>query len=209
MAKHSSLVIDAWIREAQEVSRLVEDIETRIRNKDLKQEYRLKDNAKSKILEVGVKLDRLESLLLNPPSNLILTIEDLEFRWKMLSDFRLRTRALAASLYPSPSIKGARGLPVANTKGIIGPDNSNDQHQMKPFFSKDDSEMLKPLITSKLFYVAYGFCYLMQSEDATQSRMQLYNPSTFPSDYVQLVVCLSSLLHDSRAAYNGYTQKSS
>eukprot|EP00257_Ricinus_communis_P013067 XP_015570424.1 uncharacterized protein LOC8289442 isoform X1 [Ricinus communis] len=173
MAKHSSLVIDAWIREAQEVSRLVEDIETRIRNKDLKQEYRLKDNAKSKILEVGVKLDRLESLLLNPPSNLILTIEDLEFRWKMLSDFRLRTRALAASLYPSPSIKGARGLPVANTKGIIGPDNSNDQHQMKPFFSKDDSEMLKPLI----------------SEDATQSRMQIKPSGPFTPMSILRMLC--------------------
>lgn len=62
------LVMDAWIREAQETTKLVEDIESRIKNKDLAEENRLRDIAQSKLIEAGVKLDRLESLLHNPPS---------------------------------------------------------------------------------------------------------------------------------------------
>ncbi|KAJ6877052.1 hypothetical protein NC651_029930 [Populus alba x Populus x berolinensis] len=62
------LVMDAWIREAQEATKLVEDIESRIKNKDLAEENRLRDIAQSKLIEAGVKLDRLESLLHNPPS---------------------------------------------------------------------------------------------------------------------------------------------
>ncbi|XP_020540408.2 uncharacterized protein LOC105647665 [Jatropha curcas] len=151
------LVIDAWIREAQEVSILVEDIESRIKNKNLELElelgHRLKEIAKSKLFEVGIKLDRLESLLHNPPSKPILTKEDVEFRWEMLSDFRSRTRVLALSVYSSPSTKRAGGLPVTNTKGSNEPCKSDDQDHMNSF-SKDDSEMLKPLI----------------SKDATQSH---------------------------------------
>ncbi|KDP23638.1 hypothetical protein JCGZ_23471 [Jatropha curcas] len=185
------LVIDAWIREAQEVSILVEDIESRIKNKNLELElelgHRLKEIAKSKLFEVGIKLDRLESLLHNPPSKPILTKEDVEFRWEMLSDFRSRTRVLALSVYSSPSTKRTKedvefrwemlsdfrsrtrvlalsvysspstkragGLPVTNTKGSNEPCKSDDQDHMNSF-SKDDSEMLKPLI----------------SKDATQSH---------------------------------------
>lgn len=68
MSEHS-LFVDAWIREAQEVSRLVEDIESKINNG-----HRLRDSAQSTLLEVGVKLDRLESLLHNPPSKPILYV---------------------------------------------------------------------------------------------------------------------------------------
>ncbi|KAH8491077.1 hypothetical protein H0E87_023276, partial [Populus deltoides] len=60
--------MDAWIREAQEATKLVEDIESRIKNKDLAEENRFRDIAQSKLIEAGVKLDRLESLLHNPPS---------------------------------------------------------------------------------------------------------------------------------------------
>lgn len=73
-----NLAIDAWIREAQEALKLVEDIETRVKNNNLKQEenqLRLRDDiARSKLFEVGVKLDRLESLLHNPPSKPILYV---------------------------------------------------------------------------------------------------------------------------------------
>lgn len=72
MTQHT-LAIDAWIREAQEALKLVEDIESRIKNKDLAHELRLRD----KLLEVGVKLDRLESLLHNPPLKPILYVSSL------------------------------------------------------------------------------------------------------------------------------------
>ena len=63
-----SLTMDAWMREAQEATELVEDVESRIKNRDLAGENRLRDFARSKLIEAGVKLDRLESLLHNPPS---------------------------------------------------------------------------------------------------------------------------------------------
>ncbi|OAY44170.1 uncharacterized protein LOC110620430 [Manihot esculenta] len=156
MTEHS-LVVDAWIREAQEVSVLVEDIENRIKNKDLAQGHRLRDNAQSKLLEVGVKLDRLESLLHNPPSKPILTKDDMKFRWEMLADFRLRTRVLVVSLYTSPSSKRAGRVTVSNAKETCKLTESGHQDHMMPFLSEDDPEMLKPLI----------------SEDASQSHMQM------------------------------------
>ncbi|KAJ9185864.1 hypothetical protein P3X46_005449 [Hevea brasiliensis] len=153
----NSLFVDAWMREAQEVSRLVEDIESRIKNG-----HRLGDNAQSKLLEVGVKLDRLESLLHNPPSKPILTKEETKFRWEMLSDLRLRTRVLAFSLYTSPSTKRVGGSAVANAQGTNNPTKSDDQDHIKPSISKDDPEMLKPLI----------------SKDASQSRVQMKQSAT-------------------------------
>ncbi|KAG6751733.1 hypothetical protein POTOM_043937 [Populus tomentosa] len=119
------LVMDAWIREAQEATKLVEDIESRIKNKDLAEENRLRDIAQSKLIEAGVKLDRLESLLHNPPSKPALTREDSEFRWKMLSDLQLRTRALALRLYTST--KRAGGFLASTTTGTSRATNSLDQ----------------------------------------------------------------------------------
>lgn len=76
------LVIDAWIREAQEAAKLVEEIDARVQNKNLEKsqeqqllQQRLGDEiARSKLLEVGIKIDRLESLLHNPPSKPILYV---------------------------------------------------------------------------------------------------------------------------------------
>ncbi|ONI04802.1 hypothetical protein PRUPE_6G340300 [Prunus persica] len=93
-----SLVKDAWIIEAEEASSLVEDLEAKTKNKYPGQ-LSLREIARSKLLELGVKLDRLESLLHNPPSKPILTKEDVDFRWKMLSDIQLRTRTLALSFF--------------------------------------------------------------------------------------------------------------
>ncbi|XP_024040870.1 uncharacterized protein LOC18041235 isoform X3 [Citrus clementina] len=75
MANKQYLVVDAWLREAQEAEKLVEEIDGRVKNKSQEQQQQsLSDDiiARSKLLEVGVKLDRLESLLRNPPSKPIL-----------------------------------------------------------------------------------------------------------------------------------------
>ena len=64
-----SLFVDSWIREAQEASRLVENLETKIENNPRKA---LGATARSNLFELGIKLDRLESLLHNPPSKPIL-----------------------------------------------------------------------------------------------------------------------------------------
>ncbi|KAF3966432.1 hypothetical protein CMV_009474 [Castanea mollissima] len=175
MANHN-LVIDAWIKEAEEALKLVEGLENTIKNRN-PEHFSLRSTAKSKLLELGVKLDRLESLLHNPPSkpNLISeykeqilciyrTDEDLKFRWKMLSDIQLRTREVALSLYAFPSPNRSGGLPtaVADAKEKSAAIKSCCQDQMKASSSKENSELLEPLV----------------SDEATQSHSQFgsYRP---------------------------------
>lgn len=165
------LVMDAWIREAQETTKLVEDIESRIKNKDLAEENRLRDIAQSKLIEAGVKLDRLESLLHNPPSKPALTIEDSEFRWKMILDLQLRTRALALRLYTST--KRAGGFLVSTTTGTSRTTNSLDQDQKRKLHSKFDPELLT----------------LLTSEDTTQDQVQFKNSGSFISTSLIKKVC--------------------
>ncbi|KAI9186741.1 hypothetical protein LWI28_020400 [Acer negundo] len=114
MMSRQNLVIDAWMREAQEAVKLVEDIETRVKSKNNIVEVA----TKSKLLEVGVKLDRLESLLhkSQPPfkTHFVLHNVDREHRWKMLSDTKLRTKALVLSLYAMPSLN--RGVSCCRHK---------------------------------------------------------------------------------------------
>jgi len=56
------LCMAAWMREAQEATKLVENIDSRIKNKDLAEELMLRDIAQSKLREAGVKLDCLIAL---------------------------------------------------------------------------------------------------------------------------------------------------
>ncbi|XP_050274983.1 uncharacterized protein LOC126717356 isoform X3 [Quercus robur] len=155
MANHN-LVIDAWIKEAEEALKLVEGLENTIKNRN-PEHFSLISNANSKLLELGVKLDRLESLLHNPPSkpnfNLFLqciyrTDEELKFRWKMLSDIQLRTREVALSLYAFPSPNRSGGLPAADAdaKENSTAIKSCCQDQMKVSSSEEDSELLEPLV---------------------------------------------------------------
>ncbi|XP_065618033.1 uncharacterized protein LOC112024757 isoform X3 [Quercus suber] len=155
MANHN-LVIDAWIKEAEEALKLVEGLENTIKNRN-PDHFSLRSTAKSKLLELGVKLDRLESLLHNPPSkpnfNLFLqciyrTDEELKFRWKMLSDIQLRTREVALSLYAFPSPNRSGGLPAADAdaKENSTAIKSCCQDQMKVSSSEEDSELLEPLV---------------------------------------------------------------
>ncbi|XP_027352538.1 uncharacterized protein LOC113863234 isoform X1 [Abrus precatorius] len=92
--------MDAWLREAEEASQWVEDLESKALNSSVS--VSIIHSARSKLLELGAKLDRLESLLRNPPPKPILTDEDLDFRWTLFSDIQLRTRTLARSIYALP-----------------------------------------------------------------------------------------------------------
>ncbi|XP_022746590.1 uncharacterized protein LOC111296505 [Durio zibethinus] len=148
-----ALMGDAWMREAQEASKLMEDIETRVNNMNptLKhQENRLLDSAaRSKLLEAGIKLDRLESLLRNPPSKPVLTKEDLDYRWKMLSDMQMRTKTLALSLYAVPTSSRPGYLTPGNTKATNTTVNDHKQDETKTLSSTEDpEELVKPLISN-------------------------------------------------------------
>ncbi|XVE62851.1 hypothetical protein DITRI_Ditri06bG0152900 [Diplodiscus trichospermus] len=153
MMYKQALMGDAWIREAQEASKLVEDIETRVNNKNQPLKVHQENSshvditARSKLLEAGIKLDRLESLLRNPPSKPILTNEDLDYRWKMLLDMQLRTKALALSLYESPTSSRPGYLTPGSTKATNTDVNDHEQDQTKTLSSSEDSALFRPLIS--------------------------------------------------------------
>ncbi|CAN1761365.1 hypothetical protein LINPERHAP1_LOCUS7879 [Linum perenne] len=70
------LGVDPWMKEAQEASNIIEDLENKWRSSmDDEQTSPAAPAASAdqfKLVEVGIKLDRLESLLHNPPSKPIL-----------------------------------------------------------------------------------------------------------------------------------------
>ncbi|KAK9293340.1 hypothetical protein L1049_021332 [Liquidambar formosana] len=160
---HQSLVKDAWIREAEEASTLMEDLESRVKNNNLEQ-HCPRDSARSKLLELGVKLDRLEALLHNPPSKPILTDQDLEFRWKLLSDIQLRTRAVALNLYTLQCTNRPGSLPTEDTKEATRTANSNDQGHTKVTISKEDPELLTPLVVE-------GYTYCTRTSSPASTKM--------------------------------------
>eukprot|EP01018_Ginkgo_biloba_P031632 Gb_29012 [translate_table: standard] len=71
------VLFDAWLCEAEEANQLAEDIESRIRERDSVMAvggdpYHIVSEARRKLMVLGTKLDRLESLLQNPPAKPIL-----------------------------------------------------------------------------------------------------------------------------------------
>ncbi|KAJ1385156.1 hypothetical protein SESBI_41941 [Sesbania bispinosa] len=138
--------MDAWLREAEEASQWVEDLETRLDHKN-NLNVSVDDSARSKLLQLGVRLDRLESLLLNPPTKPILTHEDLDFRWKMLSDIQQRTRTLARSLYALPFPNRPRNVSATGSKEYNINTDNHDQDLLKTSYSQGQSELLKPLLS--------------------------------------------------------------
>lgn len=78
MASQQIVVFDAWIHEVEEAMQLAEDIESRIRERDSLQAVGGDPNyvlagARRKLMLLATKLDRLESLLHNPPVKPVLT----------------------------------------------------------------------------------------------------------------------------------------
>ncbi|XP_061340479.1 uncharacterized protein LOC133286960 isoform X2 [Gastrolobium bilobum] len=157
--------MDAWLREAEEASQWVEDLESRINHTSLSVSVSVVNSARSKLLELGVKLDRLESLLRNPPTKPILTHEDLDFRWTMLSDIQLRTRTLARSLYALPCPNRPRNVSATGSKEYNVSPEFYDQDQLQTSYSQGQSELLKPLL---------------QSDDANRSQVEV-QPFSFMS----------------------------
>ncbi|KAK7284268.1 hypothetical protein RJT34_19012 [Clitoria ternatea] len=139
--------MDAWLREAEEASRWVEDLENRISHKNFN--FSVTNSARSKLLDLGVKLDRLESLLRNPPTKPILSNEDLDFRWKLFSDIQLRTRTLARSLYALPCPTRPRNVSDAGSiEYNVSNDYNDDQDLLKRMYSQGQSELAKqPLLS--------------------------------------------------------------
>ncbi|XP_057812599.1 uncharacterized protein LOC131026687 isoform X2 [Cryptomeria japonica] len=77
--QHPIIIFDAWMREAGEAKQLVDEIESHIRERDsvmaagADPSYHVLTAARRKLMVVGTKLDRLESLIHNPPTKPILS----------------------------------------------------------------------------------------------------------------------------------------
>jgi hypothetical protein len=76
--QHPKVIFDAWMREAGEAKQLVDEIESHIRERDsvmaagANPSHHVLTAARRKLMVVGTKLDRLESLIQNPPAKPIL-----------------------------------------------------------------------------------------------------------------------------------------
>lgn len=108
MASQHIVVFDAWIREVEEAMQLAEDIESRIRERDSLQAVWGDPNyvlvgARRKLMLLATKLDRLESLLHNPPAKPVLSERDLHSRKDMILDMQQRMKQMAISLSTSQS----------------------------------------------------------------------------------------------------------
>ncbi|KAG8487070.1 hypothetical protein CXB51_020750 [Gossypium anomalum] len=149
---NQALMADAWIREAEEALKLVEDIENKVNNKNPSLQHHgncvIDIAARSKLLDIGIKIDRLESLLRNPPSKPILTNEDIDYRWKMLSDMQLRTKALALRLYALPTSSRPGNSTHGNHNDMNKIITDNRQDRTKSFSSEEDQELFRPLIAN-------------------------------------------------------------
>ncbi|KAH9327038.1 hypothetical protein KI387_007216 [Taxus chinensis] len=105
------LIFDAWMQEAVEAKQLADEIESRIRDRDsalaagTDRSQHVVTAARRKLLLLGTKLDRLESLIDNPPTKPILSERDLHSRKDMILDMRQQLKQLALSLRTLQSSK--------------------------------------------------------------------------------------------------------
>ncbi|KAA3468643.1 syntaxin of plant 5 [Gossypium australe] len=194
---NQALMADAWIREAEEALKLVEDIENRVDNKNPSLQHHgncvIDIAARSKLLDVGIKIDRLESLLRNPPSKPILTNEDIDYRWTMLSDMQLRTKALALRLYALPTSSRPGNSTLGNHNDMNKIITDYIQDRTKSFSSEEDRELFRPLISlfPELLYSekALFVAMFVQANDVSMtSQVQTKQGSTStPLSFLQKI----------------------
>lgn len=134
MASQQIVVFDAWIHEVEEAMQLAEDIESRIRERDSLQAVGGDPNyvlagARRKLMLLATKLDRLESLLHNPPVKPVLSERDLHSRKDMILDMQQRTKQMTISLSTSQSPKktdvqdGKANLQLLDKEKATNPNN--------------------------------------------------------------------------------------
>ncbi|MCO5589419.1 hypothetical protein L7F22_043386 [Adiantum nelumboides] len=103
---------DTWLKEYEEAIKLADDINGRLREREILvssggDPSNLITSTRRKITELGTCLDRLESLLQNPPEKPRLNQEELYRRQDMLLGIRFKTKQMASSFSTSPSNRAA------------------------------------------------------------------------------------------------------
>lgn len=123
---------DTWLKEFEEAMKLADDITGRLREREFivssgGDPSHLITTTRRKITILGTCLDRLESLLQNPPEKSRLNEEEVYRRQDMLLGIRFKTKQMAASFSTSsPSSRFSPSLGEITTKESVEPDKAVD-----------------------------------------------------------------------------------
>ncbi|KAG6558257.1 hypothetical protein Mapa_000007 [Marchantia paleacea] len=152
---------DSWLKEFEEAMRLADDILARINERNMmlasgNDPTRLVSATRRKITMLGTKLDRLESLLQNPPIKPSIE-KEMYRRQDMLLGIRFRTKQMAAALSTSqPSNRAtlmgndSRSAPPEETSRTTGLDNYGIINLQKQVMKAQDDDLagLEATVTS-------------------------------------------------------------
>jgi len=125
--------MDSWLKEFQEALQLADDIEAGVeeRNKlpaHSSEGTRIVSASRRKLTRFNTKLDRLESLLQNPPLRTSLNEKELYRRQDMLLTIRFKSKQMAASVSSSQAANRANllegGITPVETNWTQGLENS-------------------------------------------------------------------------------------
>lgn len=153
---------DSWLKEFEEAMRLADDILARINERNMmlasgNDPTRLVSATRRKITMLGTKLDRLESLLQNPPIKPSISEKEMYRRQDMLLGIRFRTKQMAAALSTSqPSNRAtlmgtdSRSAPPEETSRTTGLDNYGIINMQKQVMKAQDDDLagLEATVTS-------------------------------------------------------------
>lgn len=122
--KTAMALSDTWLKEFEEASKLSEDINGRLREREIivslgGDPSHLIATTRRKITILGTCSDRLESLLQNPPEKPRLTDEEVYRRQDMLLGLRFKTKQMASSFSTSPSNRYMPNLGETTTKDTV------------------------------------------------------------------------------------------
>jgi hypothetical protein len=98
--------MDSWLKEFQEALQLADDIEAGVQERNKLPAHssegtRIVSASRRKLTRFNTKLDRLESLLQNPPLRTSLNEKELYRRQDMLLTIRFKSKQMAASVSSS------------------------------------------------------------------------------------------------------------
>jgi len=125
--------MDSWLKEFQEALQLADDIEAGVQERNnlpahSSEGTRIVSASRRKLTRFNTKLDRLESLLQNPPLRTSLNEKELYRRQDMLLTIRFKSKQMAASVSSSQAANRANllegGITPVETNRTQGLENS-------------------------------------------------------------------------------------
>jgi SYP5 family syntaxin len=140
---------DSWTKEFQEAARVAEEIENRIAEKNALPPHssegtRIVSFTRRKLAVLNNKLDRLESLLQSAPLKGGLSEKELNRRQNMLTDFRYKSKQMAASLSSAQANRESLmegGMIPVETRRTQGLENSGLVKLQRQIMREQDEDL--------------------------------------------------------------------